>query len=378
MTTTYNDKTDTCPKCLSTQWKSAKLVILEGTSSTEGTLSGEIVEKGRLTGSPRDLFLADRWFSYESPLDASYSSSTTSSLVDAIKDMLVEEAETRPMPSPPELLPIPAEPKEPKVLARDQGKFFAQNPNDVKRPTPPSLPADMGTNTIAPKPLTVKEAIRANLYKSYVIFGVVSLALTYTNPGFIASIRNTAGAIFNVYPNAVADNVYVPFQIQIPPMIELFNSLQLSEQGTKYFHTAIFLFIFSLLILTKSVITAKSTIIKKQKVNQQKLEKMHSRQKEIQEKYEQDYKKYEEKLESWNKDIAQFKVEREEYEKLRAQYPLELSRINRENKKRQSNYDAAVTQINAFRAELWDRARLCTRCGHVYLGPRNIRLATGD
>jgi hypothetical protein len=35
-----------------------------------------------------------------------------------------------------------------------------------------------------------------------------------------------------------------------------------------------------------------------------------------------------------------------------------------------NDYDAEAIQVKAYRAELWERSRVCTRCGKVYLGTR--------
>lgn len=37
-----------------------------------------------------------------------------------------------------------------------------------------------------------------------------------------------------------------------------------------------------------------------------------------------------------------------------------------------SEYEAEVAQVKAFRNELWERARICTRCGEMYLGDKKI------
>ena len=38
-----------------------------------------------------------------------------------------------------------------------------------------------------------------------------------------------------------------------------------------------------------------------------------------------------------------------------------------------SNYEAEMLQVKAFRNELWDRARMCTRCGSMYMGQRSTQ-----
>ena len=60
----------TCPKCSNDQWKSARLVIAEGTTNSTSSLTGSITERGSMSINPKDWYLADRWFSYDSPIEA--------------------------------------------------------------------------------------------------------------------------------------------------------------------------------------------------------------------------------------------------------------------------------------------------------------------
>ena len=61
------------------------------------------------------------------------------------------------------------------------------------------------------------------------------------------------------------------------------------------------------------------------------------------------------------------------------QYEIELQQREQSMKTLQeqytsalANYDAQAAIVKSFRAELWDRARVCTRCGTLYLAPRVI------
>lgn len=63
-----------------------------------------------------------------------------------------------------------------------------------------------------------------------------------------------------------------------------------------------------------------------------------------------------------------YKLEQEEYEK---EVNLENSLLatrKSEYLRQFSDYEAQCMQIRSFRSELWDRARMCTRCGTMYLG----------
>jgi hypothetical protein len=137
--------TSKCPNCESDQWKSAKLLILEGTSksqgSIEGSIDGELVQKGYndkfLGGS---ALLSDNWFSSNSSITAEFDSTTSTMLVDEIKDLLVSEAASRPMPSPieePEQLALPEKPKK---NAPTKPGFFSIDPAKKKPPKKPQKP----------------------------------------------------------------------------------------------------------------------------------------------------------------------------------------------------------------------------------------------
>ena len=131
-----------CPKCQGDEWKSARLLILEGTTKSEGALEGELVSKGSLSIDPRNFFLADRWFSFENPISAEISSTTTTVLVDEIKKLLVSEASIRPVPIPPKE-PVKLLPPKAPVLATPLVKnYFARDPAKTKLPSKPEEPAN--------------------------------------------------------------------------------------------------------------------------------------------------------------------------------------------------------------------------------------------
>jgi len=84
-----------CPNCGSTDWKSAELVVLEGTSSTEGQLAGKITEYGRLEGGVSNFLLSDRWFTYNSAkIDGDIKTQTISGLASKIQKVLASHSES--------------------------------------------------------------------------------------------------------------------------------------------------------------------------------------------------------------------------------------------------------------------------------------------
>jgi hypothetical protein len=79
-----------CPKCGSYEWKSAKLVALEGTTFSEGELKGTIRSPGKFSGSLRAFLLSDFWFSRDYQLTAELGLTTRSALVDEVKRFTVD------------------------------------------------------------------------------------------------------------------------------------------------------------------------------------------------------------------------------------------------------------------------------------------------
>lgn len=96
---------DACPSCKSDSWKSAKLIVLEGTSITKGGASGKVTDPGALSGGVRELLLSDRWFSWDHEIDIGIGLTTTNGLAEEVKLLMVANSTLAVMP------PIPPEPK---------------------------------------------------------------------------------------------------------------------------------------------------------------------------------------------------------------------------------------------------------------------------
>ena len=92
---------DVCPSCKSDSWKSAKMVVMEGTTTTTGTLDGKITDPGKLSGSTRDFLLGDRWFSWTYPIETEVGLTSSTSLVEEVKGLMVDHGSKLQMPSPP-------------------------------------------------------------------------------------------------------------------------------------------------------------------------------------------------------------------------------------------------------------------------------------
>jgi hypothetical protein len=108
---------EACPSCKSDSWKSAKMVVMEGTTTTEGSLGGAVTNPGAFSGGVRDFLLSDRWFSWDYPIDAQIEFITITGLVEEIKKLMTNN---RPQIRKP-TIKKPTQPDEPKKIG-----FFAR------------------------------------------------------------------------------------------------------------------------------------------------------------------------------------------------------------------------------------------------------------
>jgi hypothetical protein len=122
---------DVCPSCKSDKWKSAKLIILEGTLNTRGKMSGKTTDPGAFSGGLRELLLSDRWFSWDQDINMELGLTTTSGLVEEVKRLMVANCT---------LVTMPTEPTEPKKI----GFFEKIRPKEPKKPVleEPVMPTD--------------------------------------------------------------------------------------------------------------------------------------------------------------------------------------------------------------------------------------------
>ena len=80
--------------------KSAKMVVLEGTTNIKGTLDGAATDPGKLFGGIRNFLLSDRWFSWDYPLEAEIGFTSSTGLVDEVKRLMVAKGSHLIIPQP--------------------------------------------------------------------------------------------------------------------------------------------------------------------------------------------------------------------------------------------------------------------------------------
>ena len=99
---------DVCPSCKSDSWKSAKMVVMEGTTNIKGTLDGTVTDPGKLSGGVRNFLLSDRWFSWDYPLESQIGLTSSTGLVEEVKRFMVAHDSKLNLPA----APVPPPPPE--------------------------------------------------------------------------------------------------------------------------------------------------------------------------------------------------------------------------------------------------------------------------
>lgn len=366
---------ESCPKCASPEWKSAKLVVLEGTSNASGTLSGGIVEKGRLRGSAKDFLLANRWFSYDSPLDADFDTTSTTALVDEIRKVLVTEGQKRPMPDAPKEPEKQNPPPEPRTLARDRGKPFTVAPSATSIPKAPHQPEDPVARLGGFESRSWLANFTNHLSSSVLIVGVILIALAFLLPEtFGRTVRYTLETYGFVADGTQGfEDIESHLEVHLPVL-----STWIAKQEYGYpvqFSIGSLFMLLTLVTLRMVIFLPKSVSVEKkrrEKYDGRLLEAEAKREKLLKE-HEYRLQKHHNHLKSREDDIAQFQLEKQEYATALTNYENYQNAKMKRYLREVERYEAEVTNVEAYRSELWDRARMCTRCGNSYMGPRLLQ-----
>ena len=270
-----------CPSCKSDVWKSAKLVVLEGTSITQGNVSGKLTNPGAFSGGVRELLLSDRWFTWSQDINLEVGLTTTSGLVDEVKRLMVANSS---------LVKMPALPVEPKRI----GIFEKIRPIEPNKPNliEPIEPSD--------KPWSAHflNSIKGTIAVAILVLIVVGLFSDFVN-GTIAGI----------------------FVVLIGLPFDLIRSFWGNKrEKTRYLE---------------------------QVKNFPSAEKAH----------EIALEKYEKNLIKYELDCVAAEKQKQEESNAIEKHGVQLAEYE----------DLKMHALN-LRALLWERARICTRCGTGYLG----------
>lgn len=363
-----------CPKCAGRDWKSAKLVIFEGTTKTEGFLEGRLGGRDSANNESADFLLADRWFNAQKPITAEFGTTTTSILVDEIKNLLVSEGAIRPMPEAIGPLLLPEKPEEPRKLARDKGKLFAVEPKKTAAPTPPEKPRSMvGALGVFPSK-SLSQVFWGRASWSAIWLAFLLVIISYFFPELLGQWLKFVTVTLDMVPTTHPFSEQFPsaYRLEIPFFSLWMKTLSLGDFTISLIALSIS---FGLLWISRCVgilLTLKAGERARRKKYDLKLEKAQRAQEELDKKYAIALEKYETKARDRQADIEQFKTEQMRYREELASYDLAAEAARNSYKFKLAEYESQVAEVMLFRSELWERARMCTRCGNCYLGPRLI------
>ena len=87
------------------------------------------------------------------------------------------------------------------------------------------------------------------------------------------------------------------------------------------------------------------------------------------ERFEKERSQYFENMEKAEKQKQDVAVDAGRYEKELEIYKIEAEAYKLAKEENQRSYNGEIYRVERARSLLWDRMRVCTRCGNAYLGP---------
>ena len=281
---------DVCPSCKSDKWKSAKMVVMEGTTNTTGTIDGTVTDPGAFSGGVRNFLLSDKWFSWDYSLEAEIGLTSSTGLVEEVKRLMVAHAPALQEPSPPDSPGLD-------IIETWKSAF--------KEPQPPETPKNPEKPAI--------ESVRKEKRNSFTLGMVVMLV-------FLIIIYASFGL-----------NLLLVFVLYCVFGFWYSRKLKLGNKKSDEF------------ILAEKIVQYDFAL---------------NSQPQTLSIYKSEYEKYTKELKHHKDKIANRKKEAEAlYEKQLAEYEKQLA-----------EYKIKKSNIPKDRELLWDRARVCMRCGTAYLG----------
>ena len=298
----------TCPTCKSDRWNSAITVAMEGTTNAKGTVIKTANAAAKQAGNPHESLLSDRWFSWDYPIEADIGLNASTGLVQEVKRFMVEYGPVVQMPSPPQ------KPNHASSIWNSP-KETRDSPSVDQAPTPRITVGD---------PVTWKgsrqSAVKSKLARLSIVFAPLMIGLT---------------------------GAYVLFGHD-------------------------FISALSLLIIFASITTVAAFKVKR--IPRDNLAEDETDRKDI-ENLSETLKHYAKDREKFQEEVKRFRSRYEESDKILSEYKKlieEKRRAEQETaiyEKQLAEYDVQKLDVLKTRELLWERARLCTRCGTAYLGP---------
>lgn len=91
----------TCPSCKSDRWNSAIMVVMEGTTNARNASTATARTAATQLDGVRASLLADRWYSWDYPIEADVGLNASTGLVQEVKRFMAEYGRAVQMPPPP-------------------------------------------------------------------------------------------------------------------------------------------------------------------------------------------------------------------------------------------------------------------------------------
>lgn len=343
-----------CPTCNSDTWKSAKMIVMEGTTKIEGKITGENTDPGAFSGGTRNLLLSDRWFSWDQKIELEAELTSVNGLVEQVKRLMVAHAPLSEMPSKPIELPLPLKPQPPQrpSLVRI---ITPTPPKEPEKPKPPAEPLDLSWST--------------HFYTRTLlslIFTTISILILYYSfeKAAIGLTRFTAAYTVLFFKNFGLENAATAFLTNNPSELK---------------YGILALIFITIAFAPINFINAFSGN-KQQKIEHKKTVK------ELELNYEKNISKYKTSLSEYyaalekskHQELENIKTQEiynkheTEYKQKLIDYEISLKNRELEIKRLHDNHRSQLDKVMKHREFLWARARVCLRCGTGYIGSDNL------
>lgn len=302
-----------------------------------------MTDPGRFSGKLSDVFLSDRWFSWEHPIDLNMEMQTSTALAETVKQLMVDEGSKKPFPQE---LVLPVEPSMP-VQPKTYG-FFTR-----ARPREPNLPSE---------PLHLDEPESKSWAYHFL-------------DGLIWDVGRSVlliGGLVIFFPKSLSIAEYLPwlqefFRKALTP--DFFAFWGSTEAGK--------LELINLATLATPVLALAigSSLFRAFSKNTLMREAFEKKAKKSEAKYNKSLESYHSQMEAFNIEKSKLEMqEREEQEDQRRfevdqkKYDIEMLEHKAICKNLRDAYASEKAKVFGFRKALWKSARVCTRCGTAYLG----------
>lgn len=343
-----------CPACQGEQWKSARLVVLEGTSHTQGTVSGTLTDPGRLSGRLSDVLLSDRWFSFDHPIALETEGVTLTAFADSIKKVLV--AEGRRIPE----AVRPTDPPAPKRPAPAQRVTFFNKVRPGPLPTQPNPPEQ----PVLPNPPAERHWL-LHWWKSVLGYLFTMLFFFFLGVFFLS--------------DHLVEQVGQLFSGMIDPLIARSGLLSsgLSPKTLQRVAVALLLITpFGAIAFIRLPFKARKRNAVLADEHARKIGKINAGYADALKAFEHAKEKYrlaqQHYLLTTQKEVEQQAAAAKDADRYRRElenYEVELAAYSALVAKNKQTFAEEVGRVERARALLWDRVRICMRCGTGYLGP---------